>query len=447
MKVLIILISTYLILLPFLGISQWNHINQGNIGDYRVIKFNNESDGWAMGDSCFIQKTINGGDTWIQVECNGIAHIEDFHFVNDSVAYCTGWYYNYIKKSEVLNYDFISSEVLKYNYINESWNVICTLDSVAVRALHFLDPLTGFIVSAKGIQKTDDGGISWSIVWDAPFIDFYRAYLRDIIFVNDSIGFACGRLRTNEWDFDLRKVILKTTDKGENWFISYIDTTSASHTIYRLHYANDNPNFIYGSTSSSSFFKTSNCGDSWELIGSDIIYEYKPIYFISADTGYVAATPMGSYTGDKTTFEIWRTIDGALTWDLQFVDSAYTRATNSIYFVNDTVGYVAGRQTMLKTENGGVPLGINLYEGINVLQGEVFPNPTNEVINFQFKNPEFSNSYSIELRNLYGQLAKEEKNIQSSHYALYVADLKAGVYFYVVRDGDKVLQQGKVMVK
>ena len=181
------LITIFLMIIPFLGIAQWNYINQGNTCNYNIIKFISESEGWVMGDTCCIQKTTDGGATWIQVECNGTTNIQDFQFVNDSVAYCTGWYFT----------GSIYSEVLKYDYTNESWNVIYNTDLTAIQALHFLDPLTGFIVSGIGIQKTIDGGISWSTVWDASFAGFNSAYLEDIIFVNDSIGFSCGKMKPN----------------------------------------------------------------------------------------------------------------------------------------------------------------------------------------------------------------------------------------------------------
>ena len=393
--------------------AQWNYINQENTGDYRVIKFNNESEGWAMGDSCFIQKTTDGGDTWIQVPCNGTANIEDFQFVNDSVAYCAGW--NYV--------DNVNSEVLKYDFTNESWNVISSLDSTAILALHFLDPLTGFIVCGKSIRRTDDGGISWSTVWDASFVGYESAFPRDIIFINDSVGFVCGRLKSEDWE--LRRVILRTTDKGENWSVSYLDSIGSSHTIYRLNFVKDNPNFIYASTSSPYFFKTSDCGNSWEIFGSSIQKEYKPIYFVSADTGYAAATAMGTYTGGKVPFEIWRTTDGALTWDLQFVDSAYAQAANSIYFVNDTVGYVAGRQTMLKTENGGITSGIHLNEGINNMKVIVYPNPTNNYLNIQSLNS--TNISSIEIINMQGKLV-HNVSVLNDQNKIDVRDLEPGVY-------------------
>jgi len=75
----------------------------------------------------------------------------------------------------------------------------------------------------------------------------------------------------------------------------------------------------------------------------------------------------------------------------------------------------------------------------------VYPNPTKEWL--YIEQSSYNYTYNLILRNLYGQVAKEEKNIQFQHYALNVADLKAGVYFYIIRENEKVLQNGKLIIK
>lgn len=75
----------------------------------------------------------------------------------------------------------------------------------------------------------------------------------------------------------------------------------------------------------------------------------------------------------------------------------------------------------------------------------VYPNPTKDWLYIKQSNPNYT--YNIELRNLYGQLVKEEINIQSPHYAMDVAELKAGVYFYMIKEHDEIVQQGKLIIK
>jgi hypothetical protein len=61
----------------------------------------------------------------------------------------------------------------------------------------------------------------------------------------------------------------------------------------------------------------------------------------------------------------------------------------------------------------------------------VYPNPAKNRLYIKQSNSNYR--YNIELRNLYGQLVKEEKNIQSPHYVINVAELKTGVFFYVIK--------------
>ena len=85
---------------------------------------------------------------------------------------------------------------------------------------------------------------------------------------------------------------------------------------------------------------------------------------------------------------------------------------------------------------------------INTTENEsftIYSNPAKEWLYIKQSNPNLL--YNIELRNLFGQLVKQEKNIQSSNYAMNVADLKAGVYFYIIKENDGVVQQGKVIIK
>lgn len=77
----------------------------------------------------------------------------------------------------------------------------------------------------------------------------------------------------------------------------------------------------------------------------------------------------------------------------------------------------------------------------------IFPNPANDWIYIKSLNLTTKSNYEIELRNLYGQMVKEEKHITSGHYTWNVADLKPGVYFYIIEEKGVALQQGKLIKK
>ena len=78
---------------------------------------------------------------------------------------------------------------------------------------------------------------------------------------------------------------------------------------------------------------------------------------------------------------------------------------------------------------------------------EVYPNPSNNWLYIKPINSTSKHIFNFELRNIYGHSVREETNIQSSHYAMNVADLKAGVYFYVIKENDEIKQQGKLVIQ
>ena len=76
---------------------------------------------------------------------------------------------------------------------------------------------------------------------------------------------------------------------------------------------------------------------------------------------------------------------------------------------------------------------------------EIFPNPTNKWLKIKSLNP--TSSYNFEIRNLMGQLVREENYIQLSQHTMNIADLKSGVYFYRIKENGEILQQGKLIIK
>lgn len=75
---------------------------------------------------------------------------------------------------------------------------------------------------------------------------------------------------------------------------------------------------------------------------------------------------------------------------------------------------------------------------------KLYPNPTNKLLNIKAVN--VSSSYCIEIRNLFGQIVKEENRIQLLHHTLKVNDLKSGVYFYTIWGNGEIVQQGKLII-
>ncbi len=134
------------------------------------------------------------------------------------------------------------------------------------------------------------------------------------------------------------------------------------------------------------------------------------------------------------------------TWKLKFVKGCGLALE---YFYDENY-FSEGSNELVYYNKGGEEWGTPIIVSTNgksnkYLKITVFPNPANNRLNFNFQNPNCS--YEVELRNLYGQLVKQEKNIQSPYFEMNVADLKAGVYFYRIGEKDRIVQQERVVIR
>jgi hypothetical protein len=178
----------------------------------------------------------------------------------------------------------------------------------------------------------------------------YSNIFKKIIFVNDSIGYACGSGGI--------AFFCKTTNRGNNWTkTSYPSATGfrgisilGKDTIYVV----DDDGLVGG------VFRSTNGGQNWLRIYSASQYNPREIYMINANTGFS--------TDDASNF--YKTINGGYSW--VFIDKL---SFYDIHFIDTLIGYRANGG-ILETTNGGnnwksqtipnVP-GISTYKNIQRL--------------------------------------------------------------------------------
>lgn len=96
---------------------------------------------------------------------------------------------------------------------------------------------------------------------------------------------------------------------------------------------------------SANIYKTTNGGESWERIPTDVIFAN--IYFVSENTGF----GLGSHQFNDRKYGIYRTKDGGLTWQQVFQDSPYRG--HDIQFIDSKIGWVIGNSNLWYTSDGG----------------------------------------------------------------------------------------------
>ena len=139
-------------------------------------------------------------------------------------------------------------------------------------------------------------------------------------------------------------VIIKTTNGGISW------TTQISHVKARLSsvfFTDVSTGYIVGD--SAVFLKTTNGGQNWSMhsLGFPAGIHLNSIYFTNDTCGYIASK---SFETNSTSSLILRTTNKWMNWE---VDTFGIGAASSIFFPSDSTGYLVGN-CIRKTTNAGI---------------------------------------------------------------------------------------------
>ncbi len=414
---------TLLILAIFLFIhttnAQWTikHIDESS-DKTGTVKFKNDSLGLFMGFGSTIFKTTDTGNTWEKKQSNINANIRDFQFIGDSVIFAVG-----------------GSKLIKSENFGENWDSISNLTGKQLHSLWFFNNDSGIVAGYDGIYRTVNKCSSWDTVWSITQFGYKYGELRQITFISPDTGYAIGvgRNQSNNPLFD--NFLLKSTDSGVNWdTIKTFENTSLSS----MFFINQDLGFI--GTESGLLFKTTDAGNTWnEKQISNSGNDIKSIQFLSETIGF--ATGGTTYylltSGGSSNFFISKTVDGGENWTSYDTTGI---ALNSIYFINDTTGFVSGDYELIMKSNGQIdklpenyPWYLVKEMGIedNKLQNsniKIYPNPTSGILHIQSINAN-KKIKNLNLINSSGQIVDIGKvDANNQIIQLNLSDLTTGVY-------------------
>jgi hypothetical protein len=177
-----------------------------------------------------------------------------------------------------------------------------------------------------------------------------------------------------------------------------------------------------------TILKTMNGGATWNALSSGTNNFLWSVYFLDADTGYVA--------GDGGI--ILKTTDSGATWIAQL--SGTTNSLSSVYFPTADIGYAAGDGgTILKTGGSTGLLDLQVKQG----SLEIYPNPSSCFITVNASEIPVKGQLSI--MNMNGQQLITTQ-ITGPKIQINISDLPCGIYTLRLTN-EKTTQVGKVIKK
>jgi photosystem II stability/assembly factor-like uncharacterized protein len=297
--------------------------------------------GYAFREHYYLLRTVDYGTTWVATDFHD--EIFDMYFINEETGYaCTEYGLIYKSTDSGISWQIISID--KARILNNDFKTI-----------YFLNEEVGFAAGNRGrIFKTMDGGESWS-AYSEPYYT-----LSDLSFATDSIFYTASG-----------QTLYKSTNRGKNWtkiplelYLPYANKTS----IRNLHFF-DEKNGMVVTDDDARIYSTSDGGITWEAnplteVGGNYVFG---LQFLSDSLGYL-------FPASDWATRVVRTEDGGKTWTKIWPPDGTGLSLRDIYFVNKEIGYGLRYNALYKTTTGGSSWEPVLEEEYGSLNGFDFVN-------------------------------------------------------------------------
>jgi photosystem II stability/assembly factor-like uncharacterized protein len=327
------------------------------------VQFVNDNTGFIGAENSKLYKSTNSGLNWI---------IYDHHNINNRDVFNSIFFFD----SQT---GFIGGD---YGRLFKTTNGGVSIDTIFpgggdhFHSIFFSSRDTGYMATKYGgLLKTINGGTNWIIQQQSNSTGYQ---FEGLYCVNNQIVFATG----NKFNSPYYQ-ICRTTDGGLNWSGIRVDS---ANWVYNVRFTDIHTGFVVGERMRSGvsfyeglIFKTTNGGNSWSLKLADSASCYRSIYFVDQNTGFVVGTSGSSFAKTTNAGETWSVYESYLFGGLW-----------SVYFINANTGVSVGEYRIIRTTNGGEPIGIKpisteIPESFSLYQN--YPNPFNPVTKIRFSIP------------------------------------------------------------
>lgn len=393
------------------------------------VFFINNSTGWISGDSGFIARTNDSGNTWTIQNTNILNDIQAFYFINERLGWAVSW--------EVFpdSTSFLGTKILKTTNGGNDWiSYMYPEENRFMKTVYFIDSAKGFLAGAPlSIFYTTDAGMRWSSAdTDTSLIIGFP--VENLKFIDSQTGYACGGFR------DLAGSMWVSTNGGFNWKASVV----GPEPLNDLYIFNGTKaiaaggDFEYG----SSTVRTSNLGLSWLYDTLGTFGVASGIDFRTPSEGWITLGIAQKFSYTKDTGNSWNSIftpDSMPVFDVDFTDSLH--------------GWAVGYSGCILKYNPSLVNVYNNYENIipdNFILFQNYPNPFNPstLIYYVLRSDEF---VSLKVFDITGkEIAVLVNSFQrKGNYTFRFSgeNSPSGVYYYQLKTSESSQVRKMVLLK
>jgi photosystem II stability/assembly factor-like uncharacterized protein len=429
LKVLFFFLISIVLLSDLYSQTYWVRQQSPTTKNLKNVFFINNSTGWISGDSGFIARTNDSGNSWTIQNTNIINDIQSFYFINERLGWAVAW--------EVFpdSASFLGTKILKTTNGGDDWiSYMYPEENRFMKTVYFIDSAKGFLAGAPlSIFFTTDAGMRWSSAdTDTSLIIGFP--VENLKFIDSQTGYACGGFR------DLAGSMWVSTNGGFNWKASVV----GPEPLNDLYIFNGSKaiaaggDFEYG----SSTVKTSNQGLSWLYDTLGTFGVASGVDFRTTYEGWITLGIAQKFSYTKDTGNSWTSIftpDSMPVFDVDFTDSLH--------------GWAVGYSGCILKYNPSLVNVYNNYENIipvNFILFQNYPNPFNPatLINYVLRSDEF---VSLKVFDITGkEIATLVNSFQKTgNYTFRFSgeNNPSGVYYYQLKTSESSQVRKMVLLK
>lgn len=283
------------------------------------IYFVDSLNGWMVGNSPKIFKTIDGGTTWQSV-WTGIDGLKQIYFISELV----GW--------------IVSNEGNLYATLDGGISWIQKSTSFQISKIWFVNQTLGWAIEDtlySFLYRTNDSGLTWDIQKTFPKI-FGDLGFKDLYFINETHGFVLYRGFNGTHRLN---TLYSTNTSGNSWSIDLIVN---DHYLKSFFFSNISYCWVIGSD--GSIFHSNDSGKTWYNQTLSNPKNLKNLYFINSTHGWIC--------GYETT--LIQTSNSGLSWENNTTFNSTECNLDDVYFKNEFTGFIGGDIQCKKTNDGGI---------------------------------------------------------------------------------------------
>jgi photosystem II stability/assembly factor-like uncharacterized protein len=314
-----------------------------------------DSDSVIVSGGCFVRRSDDGGQTfkrlpWTASDTRCPEQVRALDFLANETGYLL----------------LADGSVLRTEDGGRTWSRRTTVPATpgvgstyVPTDIAFHTPTEGIVSTARGLYRTTDGAVSWTLVREEPGV------IQDVHFVTPAVGFAVGSnrlLRTQDggvtWaqgapallskircadaftcvgTTPLGQSLMRTTDGG----VTMTQVSPASAKLFAVGFAGGNR--VLAAGEGGVTVMSNDAGVTWSTVGERLPQSFTRVRAVSSSLVF-AVGPKGGLA---------RSTDGGSTWSELGVSTS--EDVVDVSFADAFVGYaVDAAGTAFRTDNGGV---------------------------------------------------------------------------------------------